>query len=151
MPPKTGHGRDRFDDHRKRDDYNRGGHRDRNRDSDRDRDRDHRDSYGGRRDRDRDRDNRREQNRDVPPRASRVDAERQKEREGSGKPSTPGPTDSAKTVMHDEPNGQEEGEENDGEPMDSVDEEEAAMRAMMGFSGFDTTKVCFVVVMFRLV
>ena len=37
---------------------------------------------------------------------------------------------------------QEEGKERADEPMDAENEEEAAMKAMMGFGGFGTTKVC---------
>ena len=39
---------------------------------------------------------------------------------------------------------EEEGEEREGEPMDAVDEDEAAMMAMMGFGGFNTTKVSYI-------
>ena len=38
----------------------------------------------------------------------------------------------------------EEGEE--GEAMDATNEDDAAMMAMMGLSGFGTTKVCCIVV-----
>ena len=43
-----------------------------------------------------------------------------------------------------EERGQGEGEEREGEPMDAVDEDEAAMMAMMGFGGFNTTKVSYI-------
>ena len=39
-----------------------------------------------------------------------------------------------------DPNGREEGEEEE-EVMDVENEDDAMMRAMMGFSGFDSTKV----------
>lgn len=43
--------------------------------------------------------------------------------------------------------GREEGEEE--EVMEAENDDDAAMRAMMGFSGFDSTKVCYTLVCCR--
>jgi hypothetical protein len=47
---------------------------------------------------------------------------------------------SSKTRVNLDPDGPEPGEE-EGEEMDAVGDEEAAMMAMMGMSGFGSTKV----------
>lgn len=67
------------------------------------------------------------------------------EREGSEKVSTPGLAASSRHSGRVNLEAQEEGEEQEdeaqGERIEAEDEEEAAMQAMMGFGGFDSTKV----------
>lgn len=132
--------RDKRDDRDRRDydgrDKRRGNEREHDRDRGHDRDKDDR----------RDRDRIREREHDnPPPRTSRTDNDRGRghtEERGDSVPlpSAPGVVPNVRGhAEHDREEG-EEGEE-DAPIEDAVDDDEAAMRAMMGFGGFDTTKV----------
>lgn len=91
-----------------------------------------------RRDRDGDREH------DIPPPRRDTDRERAHttERGDSLPPSSAPGNISNGRHQDDHGHEREEGEEGEDAPMeDAVDDDEAAMRAMMGFGGFDTTKV----------
>ncbi|KAG5639523.1 hypothetical protein H0H81_000668 [Sphagnurus paluster] len=121
---------------------------DERRDRDRERDRDRRDDRGGRRrDDDRERDGR-DERRDAPRKEDSKDGTRRPREDEDTRNRTPQPfvaampknnRDSGEKTNHSRPNlDPDEGEE--GEAMDAENDDDAAMMATMGLSGFGSTK-----------